>query len=591
MDDNAIDAEIRTSQTHPFPIIKNYMDENEKIMVRKEGEEENAKDDVDAQALIDEIEARESYRVFLKTKAQCAFIQQRADGMEEKMRYKYSEDDPDPIRVFSVSSSFYLKWLSPRARSRPILTAEQTGIPSLRRFLLSLSADDNFNNYRRHAFNKLPSLLDKATRIAHNDKKDDAYAIIRPDFKKLVAMLKAQHQKSFNNFLKNDIRPVWGEYQKTDRLEEISSVVFQWGRNVKWNTYNKTLRERGLFGKSKAMKYKDRAGIINWNDEIAQKTAEDMLVWRKRMTRAVTIIAKELDKTTTSVCNEVFGSISGSSLANPLKVIAIDEWNKCKTRILKKSSRLEQIFKKEVKETWKFATTETDTRCMIAKINTPIYDSIEQEPHRDGWYRKQRELMLAAIKGPDENGKTIMDKIATAVHKNITQTLGSAWDIFLTELIEEIELFDEHIGERLPVDYQIELVDRHIRDSLKAVLPHLKNQVANLQAMIEDLEIKQGGIEEHARTQEMIEVSETRAEPQEQSLVQHSIENLEARTQSWEQPLLQGTIERSETMVQSEKQLSNDEPPPKRQMLLEFNVQNSNSEDLQPLVSQDSMAE
>jgi hypothetical protein len=515
MDDNAIDAVIRASQTHPFPMIKSYINENDTIIVTKEVEEANATDDVDAQALTDEIEARESYRIFLKTTAQCAFIQQRADAVEEKMRYKYSEDDPDPIRVFSVSSSFYLKWLSLRTKSRPTLTVERTGIPSLRRFLLGLSADDNFNNYQRHAFHKLPSLLDKATRIAHNDKKDNAYAIIRPGFKKLVAMLKAQYQKSFDDFLKNDIRPVWGEYQKTDRLEEISGVVVQWGSNVKWNTYNKTLRERGLFRNSKAMKYKDRAGVINWNDEIAQKTAKDMHAWRSKVMRAVTNLVKDLDKTTTCICNGVFGFISGSSLDDPLKAIAIDEWNKCRTRVFEKCSGLEQILKNKVKETWKFATTETDIRCMIAKINTPIYSDIEQGSHRDGWYSEQQELMLAAIKNPDENGKTILDKIATAVHENATQTLGFAWDVFLKELIEELELFDECIRERLPVDYQVELVDRHIRDLLKAVLPHLEKQVANLQVMIGDLESGQEEVPEHSRNQSVIEDGETRAEPQE----------------------------------------------------------------------------
>lgn len=490
MDDNAIDVEIRNSQTYPFPMIRNYMDENDAIIVMKEVEAANATDDAVAQVLTDEIEARESYRVFLRTKASCIFIQQRADGVEEKMRYKYSEDDPDPIRVFSVTSSFYLKWLSPHARSRPNLTAEETGIPSLRRFLLGLSADINFDNYRRHAFHKLPSLLDQATRIAHDDKKDDAYAIIRPGLKKLVSMFKSQHQKSFDNFLKNDVAQVWDKYQKADRLEKISGVVFQWGNNVRWNTYNKTLRARGLFGQSKATKYKDQAGFINWNDEITQKTAEDMLAWRRKVMRAVAIIAKDLDKTTTCVCNEVSYFISGSSLSNPLKVIALHEWNKCKTRIVEKSSRLEKILKNEVSDTWKFATTETDTRCMIAKINIPTYDTVEKEPHIDGWYRKQQELMLAAINSPDENGRTIVDKIATAVHNNATQTLGSAWGFFFAELIEEFELFDEHIRERLPVDYQIELVDRHIRESLKAALPYLEKQVTNLQTMIKGLEIK-----------------------------------------------------------------------------------------------------
>jgi hypothetical protein len=517
MDDNAIDAEIRNSQTYPFPMIRNYIDENDAIIVMKEVEAANATNDADAQVLTDEIEARESYRVFLRTKASCIFIQKRADEVEEKIRYKYSEDDPDPIRVFSVTSSFYLKWLSPRARSRPNLTAEETGIPSLRKFLLGLSADLHFDNYRRHAFHKLPSLLDQATRIAHDDKKDDAYAIIRPGIKKLVSMFKTQYQKSFDNFLKNNVAQVWDKYQKADRLEKISGVVIQWGSNVQWNTYNKTLRGRGIFGQSMAIKYKNQAGIINWNDEITQKTAEDMLAWRRKVMRAVAIIAKDLDKTTICVCNEISSFISGSSLSHSLKVIALHEWNKCKTRILKKSSGLEQILKNEVSDTWKFATTETDTRCMIAKINIPIYDTVEKEPHTDGRYRKQQELMLAAIKGPDENGKTIVDKIATAVHNNATQALGSAGVFFFTELIEEFELFDEHIGERLPVDYQIELVDRHIRDSLKAALPYLEKQVTNLQILIENAEIKQEEIEEHSRNQDMIEGDGTRAEPQEQS--------------------------------------------------------------------------
>jgi hypothetical protein len=438
------------------------------------------------------VEQLEHYCAYLKRTAQIAFIQYRAELAKNKMRDAFADLDPTSIDVFPISASMYLQWMKPRQKEAPILNTEMTGIPSLRRFLLGISAQDNFRAYQEHACTKLPLFLEKVSRITDEDRKDDAYAAIRPAFAQAVEDLKVRHLELFSQFLAEEITEVFGgPSMKAKRLERITHVVEMWAGGVVWNTYNKALRQKGIVKQTTAAKYKDKGGQFNWNEEISQELVQDMEKWRRKMNPTVTIIALKLTEVTKSACSEILAFILQSTLAPALKAIAVEEWKKQSENVTAQAKMLEGLLKAQVRATYQFATTETDTRCMMARLNWSLYESIESIPRGEGFFHRQREAMMSTLTKPDENGNTILDKFSNAVRKEARRNLKRVFTNCVDDVVGELMLFDEHIGERLPPDYEITSVDRHIRNSLRAKIPILKTQVKAIQDILSPMTTKE----------------------------------------------------------------------------------------------------
>jgi hypothetical protein len=374
----------------PFPAINTYNTQAAEALDAIYNREDDGKDDDERVREENErIDALQEYQAYLKETAQLAFVKQRAEEMEDQMRHRYIEEDKDPINVFSISASMYLEWLKVRQKDRPILTPEMTGIPALRRFLIGLAAEQNWQIYRDHAFEKLPLLLDKLRRIVQNENKNNAYDILRPRFKQAVAELREQHQISFDNFLKDMVFEVWTKPSREERLKKrILNIGEDWGTEVRWNTYNKVLRERGLATKTKARKYlkpNDHGliptfGKINWNEEISKETRDDMEAWKRKENQAAITFARALNNVIIDFCEKVLTSITTSSLTSRLKQIAVAEWTGRQSKITAQSKRLERTLKARIELTYQYATTETDTRCMLTRIN--LTSSIQLRRHQ-----------------------------------------------------------------------------------------------------------------------------------------------------------------------------------------------------------------
>jgi hypothetical protein len=178
-------------------------------------------------------------------------------------------------------------------------------------------------------------------------------------------------------------------------------------------------------------------------------------------------------------------SLSESDLPGPLKAIAIDEWNKRQEEAFKLSTELGSILKNSVDTTHKYATTEADTRCMLSVLNAKAFDKIEKMDWVSGWFNKQKEAMVTNLLPSAEDGSNIVDRISRHVQKKAKQNLASVCTAFMGTLVAELELFDQHISERLPPEYELNANDLDIRDSLKSLLPELDDDVAHLSATLE----------------------------------------------------------------------------------------------------------
>ncbi|KAF1952653.1 hypothetical protein CC80DRAFT_552150 [Byssothecium circinans] len=296
-------------------------------------------------------------------------------------------------------------------------------------------------------------------------------------------------ETAFDAFLKDKLPPLWSDsITKEKLLEQLTSTAEDWGVGVLWNTYNKVLREHGIVPRTQAKKYvppDKRYGSINWNEELSVTIHPDMASWERRMNALATTFARDLDNTTFNTCAAILSSISTSSLAPELKNIALEEWGKRQERIIHQSQRCDTMLRAAIKLTHQFATTETDTRCMVAKVNSKTYDAVEGMPRVVGWYVNQRAMMVQSMKQLDDKNRDILDRIAAAVRKDVKKNLRAAFAAFVADLIKEVDMFDEHIGERVPAAYDLLAGDVGLRAQLKGVLPRLEERVRRLQVFFE----------------------------------------------------------------------------------------------------------
>ncbi|KAH7126594.1 hypothetical protein B0J11DRAFT_505324 [Dendryphion nanum] len=484
-DDHFIETMIEKNYNHPYPIIRNYVKETEDhIAVLEQRREVTESDDDDDHSCneLDELdETYDAYNLYLKKTAQCAFVHERATHIEKAMRSKFKDLDQDPINVLSVSASSYINWMKTRQKERPILSPEMTGIPGLRRFLCGLTEEDNERNYHNHITNTLGAIIERIERIT-DEKKDNAYGIIRPEFLQLVASLQDKQQAIMVDFLENNICRLWGApSQKESRMESIQALVTHWGDSVRWNTFNKVLREKGIVKKTQAASYASKGGTINWNNEICEDMHPDLLLWKAKMTQAVVYLAHIMESTIKKTCDEVRLSIENSSLVPDLKMVASEEWNKRQQKIHEKSSQFQPLFRQHIDTVFKTASLETDTRFTLAMLNAPVFEKVHKMPHQSNWYTEQRKALVKEITAQDSDGRTVLDKVSDSVYESTKASLATAFTNFTDNLFHEFKIFDQHISERLPPDYEIlNLPDRYIRSMLRGLLPELKRDSREL---------------------------------------------------------------------------------------------------------------
>ena len=371
----------------------------------------------------------QGYQDYLIETAKLVFIQHRAEDVENEMRYRFKDEDEDPIHVFSTSALVYLDWLKVRQNKPPLMTLNMTGIPSLRRFLLGLTADGKWEVYRSHAFQRLPQLVEKIRRVVLNENRGNSYAVIRPEFKKIVEKMQNQHRGSFEKFIASNVTSIWATpTQKEERRQSVINLVRSWDM-LPWNTYAKAVRDRGIVARTKCKHYLPW-GRINWNEEISNIFTSDMKNWKQSMNDQVTLFARDLHRETNKMCGQVLLSITSSSLAPWLKQIAVSEWNSCQDKILKQSQRLEGALRECVNSTYQYATTETDIRCMIAKINRRIFQELDAIPGGYDKLDRQRRGMEEAMIHPKYSGQTLLDKISEVVENTAKKISGPRSMIF-----------------------------------------------------------------------------------------------------------------------------------------------------------------
>lgn len=433
---------------------------------------------------IDEYDDRQAYEVHLENIAKLAFIDYRAESVANEMATKFKDLDTDPISVFSISASMYVDSMSKKRSGRPLMSPEETGIPGVRRYLLELCAEANLKVYKNHAFEKMDNLLDRCRRITDVEKRHEGYKLLRPGFAKAVADTRDELSRIFNRFLEKDVAKVFVDGQKKKlRQTQLLKVVDEWAHGSKWNTYRACLVRKGI-GRSMSVKYKtpeNPTGAYNWNESQAEVINEDVDAWEKKMKSAVRTLAGHLKDAITSGCQDVQGRIRASSLPQKLRIEAIKEWEVCQKRV--SNVPIRERFTRAVHVTYQFATTETDIRCMNAKVNAENYKNVY-----DAYLVnvQQKSKMRDLMSKRDWNNQLLIDRMERALLDKSKTDLIDAFNEFSAEAIKLMQAYDEHLSDHGPLEYVVTDADRQLRADVLRRIPELERKVQMVRAKFND---------------------------------------------------------------------------------------------------------
>ncbi|KAF2021575.1 hypothetical protein BU24DRAFT_404580 [Aaosphaeria arxii CBS 175.79] len=484
LEDHAIETIISENESHPFPdIARHHKLANAQIdeIVRKQEEDNQdiAEDELDSQ-----LDSLKKYQDYLTHTAKITYIRNPANNLERTMRCKLIDgSEPNPITVVSITASIYLQWMQTRLRQPPVLSPHITGIPYLRKILTKLPMDAEWRQYRDHVTKRIPLFLDKVTWAIDTEHRNVSYEKLRPMYKRFVQSFEEKQKDSLKHFLQTRTPSMWPhKRQANQQLEAIDQVVQEWSNGVRWNTFDRMLRERGTPFKSQAAKYRGQA--IHWNDDICRAIAPEVARWSKELKSAIALFTQDVRMETSSLCQQVSTFIQRSSLPVVYKNIAQDEWKKCQTTVLNDTLQLlRDLLDEQVERVHRYASTETDIRCMIAKLNIPVYDYTSNLPKAPGRFKRQQKELRNEIVNQDGKGEAILDRITEALRSHTWKELDSAFNVFVEELHAQLILFDDHIYERLPPQYMITPKDQELRMHLEKALRVQKTKANALLAL------------------------------------------------------------------------------------------------------------
>ena len=217
----------------------------------------------------------EQYRTYLKRSRKQRKILQRSNNIEAELTSKLQgRSASDMPQVFYTSASEYMDRICKAKLGfahQPALTPEMTGIPALRKFLFSLSSQQNLRDYEKHIGTVIPAFIEKVKRTVTENDRDGGFRTIADELD--------AHRKGFMKRLLSQAKSAFQD-SSTISMAKLSTDIPSFKEQPKekmtadWFTlraaaFTRIMRCRGVVPKG-ASKAKGLEQGCHWNQEIAE---------------------------------------------------------------------------------------------------------------------------------------------------------------------------------------------------------------------------------------------------------------------------------------------------------------------------------
>ncbi|KAF2751767.1 hypothetical protein M011DRAFT_4935 [Sporormia fimetaria CBS 119925] len=347
------------------------------------------------------------YRKFLLNIARRAYIRFREDTTKSSIQKQLN--CTEALRMFSVSADRYNQALADLGTASD-WTPEMTGIPALVQLAYSLAADANFQNVERNCLIKIPDIgVHMLGRILEKHGGDQSYDQACEWLRATYASLKRSIRNDFSLYMQRGIPNIWlNQFIKQECLEIVLAKAKQWLQKLHWVTVSKVMRDNGIPIKSTSKAFETL--VANLNKVIQQAMQPQLLEWENKLRNSLSELATGLGVSLETFTCRMLHRLGDLGTNKTLKHRVLDAWKAITIAITEDIKIANKDFEDAASAIHKQISAEEDIRCIIAKLNEPIYFRATKVDRGTGFNKRQIEAFLSGLRDPDENGKRFVDR-------------------------------------------------------------------------------------------------------------------------------------------------------------------------------------
>ncbi|KAL1613150.1 hypothetical protein SLS60_001382 [Paraconiothyrium brasiliense] len=396
--------------------------------------------------------AEDAYFEYVGKVAQSAMIRQSAQPTEDELKKRHG----GRISVFSVVASAAHEWLDEYRAADPTWGPLMSGIPHLKRGLLSLTAEQKLQIYHKHYFQTLPGAVDDVQRIL--TKTAGRIEVLAPTRRSLEqcfqnAIRGSRANREINNI--SIVLPIYTESEKDTIIKRINALIQVWSEStvVKFNTFMHTLACKGIPTSYTSAAYRSREDI-NWNRDLLEtmeapaskshayiSTEAHLSVWKAAMKKKSAEIANSITSPVTDLWASVEEIISASSAPSVLKRRTRSAWKRVENDLRDMVNHFHGQITAAIDKVHTEITTEEDVECMIAKMNVQAYENAEYQRRGPRVYTRQRQSLTNSLCTLDSNLRTFVDRYESAAKRIMNERIAQVSEKFIVTVDSKLKEF------------------------------------------------------------------------------------------------------------------------------------------------------
>lgn len=462
------------------------------------------KADDDAAAAEDEEDSNEMlqinrYKLYLQRFKKSYMIAERKEQISEKLGATLQGlSHEGPVEIFHTATSDYMTWIKSEKiayERQPALSPEDTGVPTIRRYLYNLPASQNLRDYTHHIDIMVPAFIEKMKRVVTQSDRDVGFRTIANELDDLRARLLGDLVKTMKyscaTYAKGSIGKI--EQDRNAYKEAVSMRIEKRWLSLKSAAFTRILKSRGTVpqGTSKA---KGLENTVNWNLELASILKPGFQKWYASHSAALAKLKAALPPALDTIYHKMV-ALMNDSAANLMTV----EKSKMKFLPLRHKMRskivglMEEMIAEEKKLLHRATLEDERENNIISAITDEIYDDVfasfpEIKSTVKGKKRywmpilRFRKSQLEARFLKEESH--FVDKVMSSFMKQLEDRMSGLIDKHFEKLNAMFDDFSKLLRDHAPVDFDINPLGEQVREELEKHIPYLEDKAEALRSLL-----------------------------------------------------------------------------------------------------------
>ncbi|CAI6335802.1 unnamed protein product [Periconia digitata] len=391
--------------------------------------------------------------------------------------------------MFAVSSQSWLEWLNTKRTTDPKFGPMMSGIPEMQKELLDRTATENMSRYRFHYFNVHSKISDRANRILSKNILERGYRKLRGTITDAFQVFKSTGINPIRVLVPKIVPIIFSEAERSSADRRLESLIdsWRWRWDIKWITFDYTLRTNGIPHRSVSKAYYRK--IVNWNKEILdvmerprqiehQFTAPKKLIdaWKHSVINKLEDLAQEVRSRVKDLFKKVEDNIKTSKLSKTLMDRILQEWGDTEDDVHDLIGRFKKDLHRTTIAQYRKVTTEEDIGCIIAKLTKEPFREAQKEQRGKGVLEKQHKKLKSSLEGfisiYETHAIEMMREGLAQKTSRFLERLGKFLDVFIQNVEE---LFENNVGGDTKY--------LQAREKLQEWLPRYTRTIEELQSM------------------------------------------------------------------------------------------------------------